>query len=170
MFLKRRNIYGRLVDNREIVEVPEEWLYKVPDFIDYEVPESDLLSIIQDEELLLGSKASDPRTIIANMKNDTSYPSRYTFVEDVKKSRKQHKRNEKSNTSKSQAKSFKQLWKCLKKRRSVDEAKKRFIQLQSVDANRAMMCCVASPESERTNLAQFFDRQFDYNQRLNQAP
>ncbi|KAL4961701.1 uncharacterized protein BDV14DRAFT_203449 [Aspergillus stella-maris] len=159
MFLKRRNLYGRSVDNFNIVEVPEKWLYKVPDFLDYEVPESDALSIIQNTQLLLGNNAGDPGETFADMKKVKSCPSRYTFVEDVKKSRKQHKPYEKSNTSKSQARSFKQLWDCLLKWRPANEAKNRFIQLQSTDAVRAMMCCVASPESERTNLAQFFDRQ-----------
>ncbi|KAL4948185.1 hypothetical protein BDW69DRAFT_189492 [Aspergillus filifer] len=81
--LKRRNLHGRLVDNSNIVEVLEEWLYKVPDFLNYEVPELAVLSIIMNGQLLLGNKASDPETIVSEMKNnDKSCPRRYTFVED----------------------------------------------------------------------------------------
>ncbi|KAL4908417.1 hypothetical protein BDW74DRAFT_188455 [Aspergillus multicolor] len=158
--LKRQNPHGRLVDLSNIVDVPEEWLYKYPDFLGFEPPKlKEAESIIRDGRLLLGNEKSDPGTIAKAMENGDDSEDRYAFVEDVRKSGKQHKRGGLPKTTKFEARTFKNLWDCLEKPRHALQAKKRFIYLRSIDPVRAMICCIASPESERLNLAQFFDRQ-----------
>jgi hypothetical protein len=157
--LKRQNPHGRLVDASNIVEVPEEWLYKYPDFLDYEpLGNSDAESIIIDGKLLLGNKQSTPGDIIRQMEDDAKNPSRYSYVEDVRKSRKQHKRGRPPKSLRHNCESFHALWEYLRKPRYASSAKKRFIYLKSIDPVRAMICYIASPESERMSLAQFFDR------------
>ncbi|KAL5001705.1 hypothetical protein BDV10DRAFT_182269 [Aspergillus recurvatus] len=157
--LKRQNPHGRLVDISNIVEVPEEWLYKYPDFLDYEPPRiSEAESIIRDGQLLLGNKQSTPRDVVRRMTDAANNPNRYSFIEDVRKSRKQHKRGGPPKSVKHEVWSFLALWEYLGKPRYAASAKKRFIYLKSIDPVRAMICCVASPESERMSLAQFFDR------------
>ncbi|KAL4745263.1 hypothetical protein BDW72DRAFT_186913 [Aspergillus terricola var. indicus] len=157
--LKRQNPHGRLVDTSNIVEVPEEWLYKYPDFLDYEPPgTSEIESIIRDGQLLLGKKESTPRDIVRQMADAANNPSRYSYIEDVRKSRKQHKRGRPPKSVMYECWSFLILWEYLRKPRYAASAKKRFIYLKSIDPVRAMICCVVSPESERMGLAQFFDR------------
>jgi len=58
--LKRQNPYGRLIDLSNIVEVPEEWLYKYPDFLDFTPP--------IDEDELFRIKGEAPPSI-RNEKN-----------------------------------------------------------------------------------------------------
>ncbi|KAL4736270.1 hypothetical protein BDV11DRAFT_211360 [Aspergillus similis] len=157
--LKRRNPHGRLVDTSNIIEVPEEWLYKYPDFLDYEPPGiSRVESIIRDVQLLKGNKQSTPSDIVRQMVDAADNPSRYSYVEDVRKSRNQHKWGRPPKSVKYESCSFQAFWGYLKEPRYAAWAKKRFIYLKSIDPVRAMICCVASPESERMSLAQFFDR------------
>ncbi|KAL3459114.1 hypothetical protein BJX64DRAFT_301544 [Aspergillus heterothallicus] len=157
--LKRQNPHGRLLDISNIVDVPEEWLYKYPGFLDHKPPDiSDVGSVIRDGPLLLGNKQTTPGDIVRQMTDPANPPNRYSFVEDVRKSRKQHKRGGDPKSKKYEATSFKALWEHLQKPRFAPDAKKRFVYLKSVDPVRAMICCVASPESERLSLAQFFDR------------
>ncbi|KAL5044999.1 hypothetical protein BDW71DRAFT_208860 [Aspergillus fruticulosus] len=137
----------------------KEWLYKYPDFLDYEPPGiSEVESIIRDGQLLLGNKQSTPGDVVRQMADAANNPNRYSFIEDVRKSRKQHKRGRPPKSVKHEVWSFLALWEYLGKPRYAASAKKRFIYLKSIDPVRAMICCVASPESERMSLAQFFDR------------
>ncbi|KAL6228932.1 hypothetical protein BDW75DRAFT_250361 [Aspergillus navahoensis] len=158
--LKRQNPHGRLVDISNIVEVPEEWLYKYPDFLDYEPPGiSQVESIIRNGQLLLGNNQSTPGDVVRQMTDAANNPNRYSYIEDVRKSRKQHKRGRPPKSINHEVWSFLALWEYLGKPRYAASAKKRFIYLKSIDPVRAMICCVTSPESERMSLAQFFDRQ-----------
>ncbi|KAL4765786.1 uncharacterized protein BDW70DRAFT_167587 [Aspergillus foveolatus] len=157
--LKRQNPHGRLVDASNIVEVPEEWLYKYPDFLDYEPPgKSDVEMIIREAQLLLGNIKDTPSNIVRQMKDDAGKSSRYSYIVDVRKSRKQHKRGRLAKFKWYEFWSFHALWEYLRQPRYEFSAKKRFICLKSIDPVRAMICYVTSPESERMSLAQFFDR------------
>jgi hypothetical protein len=157
--LKRQNPHGRLVDVSNIVEVPEEWLYKYPDFLNYEPPNiSEVESIIGDGKLLPGKKGTGPGDIVRAMGDAAELPSRYSYIEDVRKSREQHKRGVIPKSMRHEARSYNDLWDYLRQPRHVAWAKKRFIYLKSMDHVRATICCVTSPESERTSVAQFFDR------------
>ncbi|KAJ0425664.1 hypothetical protein BJY00DRAFT_274692 [Aspergillus carlsbadensis] len=157
--LKRQNPHGRLVDVSNIVEVPEEWLYKYPDFLNYEPPDiSEVESMIGVGKLLPGKKVTGSGDIVRAIRDAAELPGRYSYVEDVRKSRKQHKRGVIPKSMKNEAWSYKDLWDYLRQPRYAAWAKKRFIYLKTIDHVRAMICCVASPESERTSLAQFFDR------------
>lgn len=157
--LKRQNPHGRLVDASNIVEVPEEWLYKYPDFLDYEPPgKSDIEMIIREAQLLSGNIKNTPSDIVRQMKDDAENSSRYSYIVNVRKSRKQHKRGGLAKFEMYKFWSFHALWEYLRQPRYAFSAKKRFIYLKSIDPVRAVICYAASPESERMSLAQFFDR------------
>ncbi|KAL4874545.1 hypothetical protein BJY04DRAFT_224926 [Aspergillus karnatakaensis] len=63
----------------------QEWLYKYPDFLNFEPPElSEAKSIITGGRLLLRDRKSDPGDIVVSIGNADEHPARYTFVEDIK--------------------------------------------------------------------------------------
>ncbi|KAJ5976377.1 hypothetical protein N7481_010084 [Penicillium waksmanii] len=161
--LKRQNPYGRLVDLSNIVEVPEEWIYRQQDFLTFIPPADKLtLDLLQSEapgdmkkamEKYLFSNAVDPK--------DTTFPSHgncYVSINDVRKDRKQRKWSVKEKSAIYPLLTYKDLWFRLQKRRNAAYSKKRLIYLKSPDYIVASLCYVASPESERGHIAQFFDR------------
>ncbi|KAJ5116175.1 hypothetical protein N7456_000523 [Penicillium angulare] len=83
--LKRQNPYGRLIDLSNMVEIPEEWLYKYPDFLEYVPPttESEILRINQEalpsirDEKILGQLIAR-RPVIGEC---------YVRVDDIRKGR-----------------------------------------------------------------------------------
>lgn len=153
--LKRQNPYGRLVDLNNIVEIPEEWLYRYPDFLDFEPPTTleeanEILSKapprIRDSGLEIGDAESIPRDDF------------YVTIEDVRKGRKYRKWDPEKKSQTQHYFTYYDLWNQLQKKRQADWSKKRLICLTSADYKQAAMFYVVSPEAERMHMAQFFDR------------
>lgn len=155
--LKRQNPYGRLTDLSNIVEIPEEWLYKSPDFLDF-VPPADV-----DE--LFRIKAEAP----PNIRNEekfgqaitdglTSGCDCYVRVDDIRKGQRHQKWSDEKKVSTQIHKKYNQLWIQLSRRRTAEKSKKRMIYLRSPDYTVATICYVTSTERERRHIAQFFDR------------
>ncbi|KAJ5902174.1 hypothetical protein N7495_002702 [Penicillium taxi] len=159
--LKRQNPYGRLVDLSNIVELPEEWLYKYPDFLDFTPP--------KDRQKLRQIQAEAPLAIQETMRNYylrqamnpfTLHPIGRCFatVDDVRKGKKQRKWSVDEKCVQGVYDSYKGLWERLQQQRSAEESKKRLIYLRAADYIVSTMCYIASPELERVHMAQFFDR------------
>ncbi|KAJ5288814.1 hypothetical protein N7478_001844 [Penicillium angulare] len=154
--LKRQNPYGRLIDLSNIVEIPEEWLYKYPEFLDYVPPtnEKEILRIktesspsIRDEKLfgLLIAR----RPVVGEC---------YVRVDDIRKGQKHQKWSNEKKITTVIHKEYRGLWNQLQKGRSAEKTKKRLIYLRSIDYTVAAICYVSSTERERSDIAQFFDR------------
>ncbi|OJJ50040.1 hypothetical protein ASPZODRAFT_13143 [Penicilliopsis zonata CBS 506.65] len=162
----RQNPYSKLVDLSNIIEVPEEWLYKYPDFLDFTPP--------RDGKTLASIKGEAPRAIQEAMHTDffrlavgmtleETHPSAvarkcYASIDDVHKGRKQRKWSIEQKSTMKRCVTHTELWGKLRGRRDADSSKKRLIYLRSPDYTVAALCYLASPELERIPISQFFDR------------
>ncbi|EAW07051.1 uncharacterized protein ACLA_087570 [Aspergillus clavatus NRRL 1] len=155
--LKRQNPYGRLVDLSNIVEVTEEWLYKYPDFVDFEPPkdEKELKEIMDASPPNIQEGMFDPNEL---RWDDSRIGGRYSILVDVRKGRKQRKWSQEEKSIRESYDSSLYLWHHLLLGRNAQDSKKRLIYLRSADHVRAMMCYIASPDSDRSHVAHFFDR------------
>lgn len=154
--LKRQNPYGRLMDLNNIVEIPEEWLYRYPDFLDFE-PAKTL------EEIISILSKAPPKIRDANFKpfeegEDNTSDSCYVIIEDVRKGRKYRKWGPEEKSRCKEYFTYTELRHRLQEKRKVDQSKKRLLSLTSVDYTLAAIFYATSPEAERMHMAQFFDR------------
>lgn len=161
--LKRQNPYGRLVDLNNIVEIPEEWLYKYPEFLDFAPPtDSKEIDLIKDgapRKIKEEMQDSQFRSMIENsMINDKVVGQCYATIGDVRKGRKQRKWSFDEKSVSDECPTYTSLWERLKQRRSAENSKKRLVYLRFPDYPVATMCYIASPDSERVYMSQFFDR------------
>lgn len=164
--LKRRNPYGRLVDLSNIVEIPDEWLYKYPDFLGFDPPQTDLAirSVIDDAlyrrtGLFKTWKAhvDGDLHVLQHIRQDRPFHDvHYTIVGSVRKGRSQRKQSDK--VSLRLFYSYPDLWARLSKKRTAEGEKKRLLCLAGADSARAGICYLASPDSERAHIAEFFKR------------
>jgi Mg2+ and Co2+ transporter CorA len=161
--LKRQNPYGRLVDLSNIVEVPEEWIYRQQEFLRF-IPPTDqpTLNLLQSEAPSEIKKAME-NSLFRNAidTTDTNLPTRencYVSISDVRKDRKQRKWSVEEKTATESLSTYKELWSVLQEKRDATDSKKRLVYSKSPDYIVASLCYVASPELERGHIAQFFDR------------
>lgn len=169
---KRRIMFSKFVDPSNIVEMPEEWLYNYPKFLDFE-PSHDyktLREIVEDvdgdngrvtaegAEILLKAgplvkptNGSDP--VAADLFHNESTP--LIWIRDVAK---HNGKGRKTDESAEPCRGHLMLWNRLSRRRTAEGAKKRIVFLDSVDREAAIICWLASPEAEREHISQFFER------------
>ncbi|KAJ5556985.1 hypothetical protein N7494_000900 [Penicillium frequentans] len=163
--LKRQVPYGRLVDLGNIVDVPEEWVYKYPDFLDFTPPatKQEFDSIQKEAHGVIQKtlKDRDFRRIVENYQTSsisTRASDCYATVDDIRRGRKQRKWSVEEKSMSSECPTYIDLWNRLRESRSAETSKKRLIYLRAPDYTVATMCYLASPELERVHMAQFFDR------------
>ncbi|KAJ6002958.1 hypothetical protein N7451_005505 [Penicillium sp. IBT 35674x] len=163
--LKRQVPYGRLVDLGNIVDVPEEWVYRYPDFLDFTPPETkqDFDAIQEEAHGVIQGTLEDRnfRRIIENHETpsiSTRASDCYATVDDIRRGRKQRKWSIEEKSVSSECLSYIDLWSRLRESRSAETSKKRLIYLRAPDFTVATLCYLASPELERVHMAQFFDR------------
>jgi predicted membrane channel-forming protein YqfA (hemolysin III family) len=154
--LKRQNPYGRLMDLNNIVDIPEEWLYRYPDFLDFKPPKT-----LEEVNQIL--RKAPPRMNNSSFESvvEGKHPpsdSFHVIIEDVRKGRKYRKWDPEEKSHSEQYFTYTDLWRRLREKRITDWSKKRLLYLTSVDYTLAAMFYVASPEAERMHMAQFFDR------------
>lgn len=163
--LKRQNLYGSFVDLSNIVELPEEWLYKYPDFLEFTPSlDKDNLEIMRIAATGAAQEGMMERNFQSLLAPNSGEDIRdlpglcFASVSDVHKGRKQRKWSVEEKSSTIGYCTHAQLWRFLSRRRTALESKKRLIYLEAPDAMLAAMCYVASPELERVHMGQFFDR------------
>jgi hypothetical protein len=161
--LKQLTPYGRIADLSNIVDVPEEWIYRQQDFLSF-IPPADqpTLDLLQSEAPSEIKKAME-QYLFRNAidRTVTNVPPRgncHVSISDVRKDRKERKWSVEERSATYSILTYKELWFRLQKRRNAEYSKKRLIYLRSPDYIVASLCYVASPELERGNVAQFFDR------------
>ncbi|KAF4307212.1 hypothetical protein GTA08_BOTSDO05051 [Botryosphaeria dothidea] len=171
------------IDNRNVIEFADEWLYKCPEFLQYSpkapLVQEEILDIVDHLGWSRGSmlskisgdiqSLSSPSGgtgcvgIIVNMARSSD--NALVFKEKAKRgalTRKKHKE-----------KPFKpirnrDLLKDLTKWQDEDEhlIRKRFIWLPVADRDTALSCCLATPLSERENLLAFFNCHAKFEKKL----
>lgn len=161
--LKRQNPYGRLVDLSNIVEVPEEWLYRQQDFLSF-IPPTDKQTFgqIQKEapSAIQATMETEPFRHAVGLGDRILEPrgNLYVSIDDVRKGRKQRKWSVEEKSITDELVTYRTLWNRLRQRRNAGDSKKRLIYLRSPDYTVASLCYVTCPDPERVHLAQFFDR------------
>ncbi|OAX80100.1 hypothetical protein ACJ72_05569 [Emergomyces africanus] len=165
--LKRKNPSGGLVDLSNIVEIPDEWLYRYPSFLGFQPPQTDSeIWKTMDEPLDGRNRVSrtwedfggdDPHsTLLKALQDRTKRNARRTIIGAVRRGRNHRKQEDK--VSLKSIVSNAELWDQLRRKRTAELAKKRLVCLTTADSARALMCYLASPDSEKLPLVQFFDR------------
>lgn len=166
--LKIQTPYGVPVDLNKIVDVPEEWLFKDPDFLDF-TPESQVDDIRQEAWEALGLEGpyeAPGEETISTKDNDTTSSSKTSGIEisatllDIPKGRKDKLTADKRISD--------ILFfgdsdiPCLKDRllskRGLDESKKRLVNIKFPTISMAITCYLSTPKSHRLSLAYFFQR------------
>lgn len=175
-----------LSNQKDIVELADEWLYNYPDFLDFNpfiwrrfkdigslgrcgIETGDLLSraIRQFKELHIRKRAPFFENnhlkgivvdVVKTMSKNERRTTRKTWAplrdgipkDDV------HKCD--SSPDNFQVHDNRSLYEALDKLRTVEKAKKRLIWLPNADMDTALICFLASPESEKITVSSFFDR------------
>ncbi|MCJ1469815.1 hypothetical protein MMC07_008457 [Pseudocyphellaria aurata] len=169
--LKRNIPYGKFVDVSNIVEMPEEWLYEYPRFLDFDPPNNDdaasILKQISKQSQgsfisrVVGelSSGDTPKFSMGDIFGDSLEVPMPLIMIDVPKGKKQRKSAMGEPIPWSfQESSYGDFWSALQKRRTAKAAKKRMIYLGPGDCRVAALCYLASPEMDRDHVSQFFDR------------
>ncbi|MCJ1429422.1 hypothetical protein MMC29_007336, partial [Sticta canariensis] len=164
--LKRRIPYGKFVDLSNIVEMPEEWLYDYPSFLNFEPPKDESAATILKQADGIIAKCIEEKICqedtgevsIGDLLGESVIPME-SFMIDVPKGKKQRKREVPEPSPISfKGLRYQVLWGTLQTKRTAKDAKKRLVYLGPGDCRVAALCYLASPEVERDHLSQFFDR------------
>lgn len=165
--LKRNIPYGKFVDLSNIVEMPEEWLYDYPRFLDFDPPKNDdAASILKQAEGSTIQKVTrelsseDKRKFsMGDLFGDALRVPVALAIIDVPKGKKQRKRDlSEPYPENFRHSTYEVLWSRLQTRRTAKAAKKRLIYLGPGDCRVAALCYLTSPEMDREHVSQFFDR------------
>lgn len=165
--LKRRMPYGKLVDLSNIVEMPEEWLYDYPSFLNFEPPkDKSATTILKQADGITIAKCIEGKispedtgeVSIEELLGKSVIPMECSMI-DVPKGKKRRKILVALFTSTDfKGLPYEELWSRLQTKRTAEEAKKRLCYLGLGDCRVAALCYLASPEVEREHLSLFFDR------------
>jgi hypothetical protein len=181
--------FNSLLDSTNVVALDEEWLYPYPSFLQRDetlvlsqVAKADQHATSRGDSRGLrssdGSDGSDDdngvvRVALSHLLGKTKEgdeinlsdePNISIWAVDAPKRKKQGKRGVPSEFP-SRAAVFDnnhKLWDWLKRPRLAERAKKRFIWLNSADANAALACYLASTDDEKGAVSDFFDRHQRY--------
>ncbi|KAL4797080.1 hypothetical protein BDV19DRAFT_387615 [Aspergillus venezuelensis] len=142
-------LYGKVpfnqhIDQKNIVDVKDGWLYKWPDFFDWRI--TGPLSSPWDLYRTLNSHSLE-QSVIA-IERSGSKPGLIDL------GRKQPKQT----TVYPEEDRTQSIWAHLCKPRTIDGAKKRFMWSQTPSHGYTQMCYLSSPPTERSQVALFFDR------------
>lgn len=174
--MKKSMPYNSMIDTGSIIMIDEEWLYNYPDFLltkkvklqehlkslfdedsDHVVAEH--VGSIVGEELRL---SSDTLQVLQNREKSRDAVS---FVANTPKQKRQrNKRQKREENSAPQAWPLdnEQLWEVISVSRTEKTAKKRFLWLPHANTETALLCWLASTESEKPAVSLFFDRHYRY--------
>lgn len=183
--LKKTMPFSSTVDDGSIVHLDNEWLYDYPKFLlTPKLPDATKLMRLLSEQAsdnsrrpTLGPGTHELGVIEQQLQPYVSNPNRRfeiasedstrTFVAQIPKQK--HRKHQAKRTDKPSAIWWtnSDLWEYkLSDERSDRTAKKRFIWLPRANSQTALLCWMASVESERIPMALFFDRHWRYESHL----
>ncbi|KAL9105665.1 MAG: hypothetical protein Q9227_009214 [Pyrenula ochraceoflavens] len=160
---KRHIPYGKFVDLSNIVEIPEEWLYDYPKFLNFKPPELQIPAVVSeqvDRDTIVGKCIAE----LTNEISDKVKPWNEKILQevttiDVGKGKKQRKKGFDGLTTIAHIdQTYYTFWTYLRKERIPEKAKKRLVYLGPGDEVAAAVCYLASPDGEREHISHFFDR------------
>lgn len=169
--LKRNMPYSRFVDLSNIVELSEEWLYAYPGFLNFQPPnDKDAATILKQADGATIAKCIEGKTSkddtrefsIKDLFNESPVPVTFGTL-DVPKGKKQGKKTPSDSLVLLwKDKPYKEVWEYMQTKRTAEVAKKRCIFLEpgdcTGDCRVAALCYLASHDTEREHISQFFDR------------
>ncbi|GKZ27725.1 hypothetical protein AbraIFM66951_006269 [Aspergillus brasiliensis] len=162
------------LDERNIVELTDEWMYNYPVFLSWQPNEQQLQlgSLEESYESTRSSQRNGEEVIVRAYENcrlrikgnGIYYPLllpdakvHQHLLLDVGKKRRRGKSGY-SDRPAYEATNVSDMWALLRRYRSAENAKKRLIWFLCPLVDSAMMCYLSSPEAERSNIRSFLDR------------
>lgn len=168
--MKKAIPFSGLMDARNIINIPEEWLYDYPGFLLTKEKDMELPQPLPDDGSVIykGSTTKDFRDF-DNPGEDTSIrfsTDTVTFVARAPKQKLTRKRDRRrqDETASATTQDNRKLWSVIRKKRTAETAKKQFVWLPHPNAQTAFLCWSASTETEKLNISLFFDRHARYEQ------
>jgi hypothetical protein len=185
--MKRKIPFNNFIDSLNIVDVPEEWLYDYPGFVDFEPHESHFTrQSLRNFKFEAGEVVWNAVTAFEERGDKTETQEEYTpaaalpdnsgnkwgppwlrrsgnLVRDVAKKKIHGKASAGADSwSNYQLIEDQELWDKLRALRKADRAKKRFIWLPHASLDSALICFLSSHEIERESISLFFDNHAHY--------
>ncbi|PYH84397.1 hypothetical protein BO82DRAFT_304496 [Aspergillus uvarum CBS 121591] len=176
--LRKQNPYGTSLDVNIIVDVPDEWLFKDPDFLDFIPPDSleDRIDIVKDAADVLGL-VDGGKSVCEGMErlktNDWKDPagvrqirSQYAaeslaIVLDIRKSNGNKQIDDKYSVLRVADGHFDSFTSHLLSKRLLDASKKRVVYIRIPTCEMNAICYLATPEHDRPSFASFVQRHCD---------
>lgn len=178
ILMKKAIPFSGLIDVRNIINIPEEWLYDYPEFLfskDLKLPTDEKMSsqLFPNDDGSVVRKGSMTKHYYEfdNPRRDASlqFPTdTVTFVAQAPKQKLRRKRERRRQDDPAYAatRNNKELWSVIGKKRTAEKAKKRFVWLPHPNPQTAFLCWFASTEGEQPKLSLFFDRHARYEQHI----
>lgn len=179
LMMKKAMVFNNnLIDARSIVNIDEEWLYVYPAFlmtkeIDLNKQLKSFVEQNSDQDILDSAGTVINQALKTyktkfysrdfDFKKEDNIRSAVVFVANTPKQKRLSKREKGPRHQDGKAgcadpQDNAQLWELIKTARSANNAKKRFLWLPHANAMTALLCWIASTESERPAMSLFFDR------------
>ncbi|OJK04253.1 hypothetical protein ASPACDRAFT_112700 [Aspergillus aculeatus ATCC 16872] len=175
--LRRQNPYGTYLDVNKIVDVPGEWLFKEPDFLDFTPPDkledrkfivqnaSDALSLKKGDASIIctdiGNLQSDNREIQAEARRQRvrlKETGSSGIVLDVRKSHKEKLIGQKRSIIFIEQVKLDLFTNHLLSKRRLDDSKKRVVYIISPTCEMSAICYLATAERDRLSFASFIQK------------
>lgn len=146
--------YNNLIDQKSIVEISDEWLYNLPNFLDFKPDIQASLKILP--EILWGLEESSPLYkkdfLYMGDSNPKGNSLKGVMVDVPKKNPTAEKLTDIDILS------GHEMYNRLGELRTAEKAKKRLIWSPKANADLGLLCLLASPRSEALSMALFFNR------------
>lgn len=174
--MKKMMPFNKFIDQRNIVDVAEEWLYDEPDFLDFD---PSLGKEMRNASRMLLNKSLDEfrEYLIDPRRLESIDTQRHVFEGDGRMQTKRaivmdvanplrfdrtqgRKRSRRDPEDDPQCMTNGDLYKKLKTRRTLESAKKRLFWSPNADFYTAAICVLASTDPEKPLMLSFFERHF----------
>lgn len=154
--------FNILIDQKSIIELPDEWLYIYPDFLDFDpkLPDAFFSAVLQ-RDIEIGNVVSQAiEDFNARKEENQVLPCNKEYLRgtiiDVPKT--SHTKNRKTRTKPSQTSEDKievmsnhEIYEKLSASRNAKDSKKRFIWLSNLDRETALLCFLATSDANKNS-------------------
>ncbi|EKG19929.1 Mg2+ transporter protein CorA-like/Zinc transport protein ZntB [Macrophomina phaseolina MS6] len=168
--IKKRLPLNTFIDQTSIVELPDEWLYNYPEFLDFDPKEQyeGFFGAINQRDIEAGARITEAMHVFSNRQKENGTPLFSDeflkgIVVDVPrttqaKSRKTGAKPSQVPEENAEPSSTTSIYEKLSGLRTSKYAKKRLIWIPNGDLDTLLVCFLAAPDTEKIYLSSFFDR------------